>query len=55
MGGQEKEITVDEAFIRQHILDPRVATVKGYPPVMPQVPVTDDELKTIVAYLETIK
>jgi cytochrome c oxidase subunit 2 len=55
MGGQEKEITVDEAFIRQHILDPRVATVKGYPPVMPQVPVTDDELKTIVAYLETLK
>jgi cytochrome c oxidase subunit 2 len=55
MGGQEKEITVDEAFIRAHILDPRAATVKGYPPVMPQVPVTEDELKTIVAYLESVK
>jgi cytochrome c oxidase subunit 2 len=55
MGGQEKEITVDEAFIRTHILDPRAATVKGYPPVMPRVPMTDDELKTIVAYLESVK
>jgi cytochrome c oxidase subunit II len=54
-GGQEKEITVDEAFIRAHILDPRAAVVKGYPPVMPQIPMTDDELKTIVAYLETVK
>jgi cytochrome c oxidase subunit II len=55
MGGQEKEIAVDEVFIRAHILDPRAATVKGYPPVMPQVPMTDDELKTIVAYLESVK
>jgi len=55
VGGQEKEITVDEAFIRAHIVDPRAATVKGYPPVMPQVPMTDNELKTIVAYLETLK
>jgi cytochrome c oxidase subunit 2 len=53
--GREKEITVDEAFIRSHILDPRGATVKGYPPVMPQIPMTEEELKTIVAYLETLK
>jgi cytochrome c oxidase subunit II len=55
IGGQEKEITVDEAFIRAHILDPRAASVKGYPPVMPQVAMTEDELKTIVAYLESVK
>lgn len=54
-GGQEKEITVDASFIRAHILDPRAAAVKGYPPVMPQIPMTDEELKTIVAYLETVK
>jgi cytochrome c oxidase subunit 2 len=53
--GREKEITVDEAFIRSHILDPRGATVKGFPPVMPRIPMTDEELKTIVAYLETLK
>jgi cytochrome c oxidase subunit 2 len=54
-GGRETEITVDGAFIRAHILDPRASAVKGYPPVMPLIPMTDDELKTIVAYLEAIK
>ena len=53
--GKEKEIVVDEAFIRQHILDPRSVAVKGFPPVMPQTPMTDDELKTIVNYLVTVK
>ena len=53
--GREKEIIVDEAFIRQHILDPRSAAVKGFPAVMPQIPMTDEELKTIVNYLETLK
>jgi cytochrome c oxidase subunit II len=53
--GQEKNITVDGAFIREHILNPRSATVKGYSPIMPQIPMTDDELKTITVYLETVK
>jgi cytochrome c oxidase subunit II len=53
--GKEKEITVDEAFIRQHILDPRSAAVKGFPPVMPQIPMTGGELNTIVNYLVTHK
>ena len=55
IGGREREITVDETFVRAHILDPRASPVKGYPPVMPQVPVTKDELKTIIAYLETLR
>jgi len=53
--GQEKSITVDEAFVREHILNPRSALVKGYPPVMPKTPLTDEELKTITSYMETIK
>ncbi|MGZ3578196.1 MAG: cytochrome c oxidase subunit II, partial [Syntrophales bacterium] len=53
--GQEKSITVDVDFIREHILDPRRTAVKGYPPVMPQVPMTDEELKTIISYMETLK
>jgi cytochrome c oxidase subunit II len=55
VAGREKEITVNDAFIRGHILDPRSATVKGFPPVMPQIPMTDAELNTIVGYLETLK
>ena len=53
--GVEKEITVDEAFIRDHILNPRSAAVKGFPQVMPAIPLTKEELSTIVAYLETVK
>jgi cytochrome c oxidase subunit II len=53
--GKDKEIIVDEAFIRQHILDPRSIAVKGFPEVMPLTPLTDEELKTIVNYLVTLK
>lgn len=53
--GRERELTVDQGFIRNHILDPRALTVKGFPPVMPPIPMTEEELKTVVAYLETLK
>jgi cytochrome c oxidase subunit II len=53
--GGEKEIPVGGGFIRSHILDPRAVTVKGFPPVMPPVPMTAEELTAIVAYLETVK
>jgi len=53
--GREKTILVDAAFVREHVWDPRSATVKGYPAVMPKIPMTDEELKTIIVYLETIK
>lgn len=55
IGGAEKKITVDSAFIRAHILQPQSATVKGFPPVMPAVPMTGEELAAIVSYLETVK
>jgi len=53
--GTEKEITIDAAYIRTHILEPQAATVKGFPPIMPKVPITDSELKTITVYLEALK
>jgi cytochrome c oxidase subunit II len=53
--GKEMEIIVDEAFIRQHIQDPRSVAVKGFPEVMPLIPMTDEELNTIVSYLVTLK
>ena len=53
--GEEKELTVDETFVREHIRAPKAVTVKGYPPIMPAVPMTDEDLRTIVDYLETIK
>jgi cytochrome c oxidase subunit II len=53
--GVEKNTVVDETFIRNQILFPRSVNIKGYPDIMPQIPLTDTELKTIIAYLETIK
>ncbi|MCE5262163.1 MAG: cytochrome c oxidase subunit II [Deltaproteobacteria bacterium] len=55
IAGKETATAVDGAFIREHIVQPRSALVKGYPPVMPAIPMTEQELAAIVAYLETVK
>jgi hypothetical protein len=33
----------------------RCTVVKGYPPVMPKIPLTDQKISEIFAYLETLK
>jgi cytochrome c oxidase subunit II len=53
--GEERDVTVDESLIRRHILNPQSEIVKGYPPVMPKTPLTDEELNVIVAYLGMLK
>jgi len=53
--GGERSITADETYIVRSILEPRADIVKGYPPVMPQISMTDDERKAVVAYLETVE
>lgn len=51
-GGVKREVTVDEAFIRDYILRPNVDVIDGYPPIMPVIPVTQKELEAIVAYMK---
>ncbi len=53
--GKERTIRADEEYIRRSVLDPKADIVKGYPPIMPTVPVTGKELDEIVEYLETLK
>ncbi|MBF0506397.1 MAG: cytochrome c oxidase subunit II [Nitrospirae bacterium] len=53
--GKEREIVVDEDYIRRSVLQPAADIVKGYPNIMPVIPVTKDELDTIVATLEELK
>ena len=53
--GKERDIIVDEEYLRRSIVDPGADIVKGYPPVMPTLPVTKDELQEIVAYLKELK
>jgi cytochrome c oxidase subunit 2 len=45
---------VDEAFVRGIIRDPKSRDIKGFPQVMPQVPMSDDELDALVAYIRSL-
>jgi len=45
---------VDEAFLRSFILDPQARHVKGFPPVMPKVELTEEELAALVAYIKSL-
>ena len=53
--GKERTIVADEAFIRKHITEPNVDIVKGYPPVMPKVSLTDEELTALVEFIRNLK
>lgn len=53
--GKEREITVDDARIAVAIQNPMLEIVKGYPPAMPAIALTDAELKQVVAYLKSLK
>ena len=55
--GKEREIVVDEAFIRQTLLQPELDRVKGYPPIMPSQKglLTDHEIEEIIDYIKTLK
>jgi cytochrome c oxidase subunit II len=55
--GKEREITVDEAFIKQTLLHPEIDRVKGFPPIMPsqQGQLTDKEIHEIIEYIKSLK
>jgi len=52
--GKERKVKVDDEYIKHYIEHPNVDVVKGYPPIMPVIPVTEGELKAIVEYLKTV-
>jgi len=47
--------TLDSALFLQKVHDPTAFVVKGYPPVMPVIQLTDDETEQIEAYLEGLR
>jgi cytochrome c oxidase subunit 2 len=55
--GREREIVVDEAFIRQTLLHPEIDRVKGFPPIMPsqQGQLNDKEIEEIIEYIKSLK
>ncbi len=54
--GEEREITVDEEYLRESILEPNADIVKGFPPAMPPQgdQLTDEELEDIIRYLKKL-
>lgn len=48
-------VHVDEAFLREFIRNPQSRDIKGFPNVMPPLPVTDTELDALVAYIKTLR
>ncbi|MCF6170580.1 MAG: cytochrome c oxidase subunit II [Bacteroidales bacterium] len=54
--GNEKEVTIDRAYLINSIKNPNAEIVKGFlPNLMPKLPLTDEELNHIADYIETIK
>ncbi len=47
--------TLDSAFFLEKVQHPSELAVKGYPPVMPKVLLTDDEINEMKAYLEGLQ
>ena len=53
--GKEQTVGVDEAFIRNYIKDPNIVRVEGYPPIMPKISMTDEELTALVDYIKSLE
>ncbi len=54
-GGKKETLVVDEAFIRKFILEPNVVHIEGYPPIMPKIALSDEEVTTLVDYIKSLK
>ena len=51
-GGEE--ITVDEDYLYESIKSPNTKVVKGFAPSMPTMPLSDQEVADLIAYLKTL-
>jgi cytochrome c oxidase subunit 2 len=45
---------VDDAYLRRSITNPMDQVVRGYPPAMPQTPLTERELDEVVRYIKSL-
>ncbi len=45
---------VDEAYLKESILEPQARLVQGYPPVMVAYTLSDDELRAVVAVIKSL-
>lgn len=48
-------VTVDVAYLTESIKDPMAKIVEGYAPAMPPLPLTDDEIAALIAYISSLQ
>jgi len=55
--GKEREVVVDEEYLRKSILEPNADVVRGFQPIMPSQKdaLTEDEITEIIKYLKQLK
>jgi cytochrome c oxidase subunit 2 len=53
--GEARTIRADAAYLRRSIEDPKAEIVKGYPDIMPTIPVKPADLDAMVEYIKTLK
>lgn len=53
--GQEREIIADGEYLRRSILQPGADVVKGFPNIMPALPLNREEIDAVIEYLKTLK
>lgn len=44
---------VDDAYLLREIRDPKARIVKGFAPIMPTIELSDDEVKSLMAYIKS--
>ena len=56
-GGVEREVTIDEEYLRRSILEPKADLVKGYQDQMPEqrTLVTDEEVEAIIKFIKGLQ
>ncbi len=53
--GKEREVVVDEAYLKRAIQEPELEAPKGYPPAMPPETLSPAELTLVVEYIKGLK
>jgi mono/diheme cytochrome c family protein len=48
-------VTVDDAYFARSVKDPMSQITEGYPPAMPPLGLTDDEIAALAAYVKTLE
>lgn len=52
---KERSITVDEAYLKRSIMEPKADVVKGYQPIMPPNRLKENEVMMMLEYLKGVK